>query len=65
MEDASPADRVNTSMADQSSHSGVRNGKTRLLSLDDLDRRTRAFQVAHDTKHAIISDLGGADSFDA
>ena len=60
MEDASPADRVNTSMADQS-HSGVRNGKTRLLSLDDLDRRTKAFQVAHDTKHAIIADLGGAE----
>ncbi len=35
--------------------------KTRLLSLDDLDRRTKAFQVAHDTKHAIIADLGGAE----
>lgn len=35
--------------------------KTRLLSLDDLDRRTKAFQVAHDTKHAIISDLGGVE----
>ena len=35
--------------------------KTRLLSLDDLDRRTRAFQTAHEMKHAIISDLGGLD----
>ena len=35
--------------------------RTRLLSLDDLDRRTRAFQVAHDTKHSIVSDLGGED----
>ncbi|MGA9562652.1 MAG: hypothetical protein WBR32_16560 [Pseudolabrys sp.] len=38
-----------------------RGGKTRLLSLDDLDRRTRAFQTAHDMKHAIIADLGGAE----
>lgn len=35
--------------------------RTRLLSLDDLDRRTRAFQVAADAKRAIISDLGGED----
>ena len=40
-----------------------RNGgsKTRLLSLADLDRRTRAGQTAHDMKRAIVSDLGGAD----
>ena len=44
-------------------HSTRRKGssKTRLLSLDDLDRRTRAFQTAHEMKHAIISDLGGLD----
>lgn len=35
--------------------------RTRLLSLDDLDRRTRAFQTAHDMKRAIVSDLGGED----
>ena len=36
-------------------------GKTRLLSLDDLDRRTRAFQNAKEMRHAIISDLGGTE----
>jgi hypothetical protein len=35
--------------------------KTRLLSMTDLDNRTRAYQVAQETKAAIIADLGGRD----
>lgn len=35
--------------------------RTRLLSLDDLDRRTRAFQTAKETKDSIVGDLGGED----
>jgi hypothetical protein len=58
------ADAMLTANGDDDEHDdGERRYKsrTRLLSLDDLDRRTRAFQVAADAKHAIISDLGGED----
>jgi len=36
-----------------------RAGKTRLLSLADLDQRSRAYNMAVNAKAAIISDLGG------
>ncbi len=36
-----------------------RGSKVRLLSLDDLDKRTRAAQFARETRDAICSDLGG------
>ena len=36
-----------------------RGGKTRLVSMSDLDRRTKAAQTAVATKIAIIADLGG------
>ena len=36
-------------------------GKTRLLSLADLDRRTRAAQHAREVRNAIVADLGGED----
>ena len=36
-------------------------GKARLLSIDDLDRRTRAAQHCQATRNAILADLGGAD----
>ena len=39
----------------------VRIGKTRLISMDDLDRRTRAAQAAIETRDAIVADLGGAE----
>jgi hypothetical protein len=35
--------------------------KARLVTLDQIDRRTKAAQLALETKDAIISDLGGAD----
>ena len=38
-----------------------RTQKTRLLSLADLDNRTKAAQIAQETKAAIIADLGGED----
>lgn len=34
-------------------------GKTRLLTLDDLDGRTRAAQHVKDTRQEVIADLGG------
>lgn len=36
-----------------------RAGKVRLVSMQDLDRRTKAAQTAVATKSAIMSDLGG------
>jgi len=36
-------------------------GKVRFLTLEDLDGRTRAAQHVRDTRHEVISDLGGAD----
>ena len=38
-----------------------RAGKVRLVSMGDLDRRTRAAQEALATKSAIMADLGGED----
>jgi hypothetical protein len=35
--------------------------KARLVSLDQIDRRTKAAQLALEAKEAIIADLGGAD----
>lgn len=35
--------------------------KARLLTLDDLDRRTRAYQRTQELRDGIISDLGGAE----
>lgn len=35
--------------------------KVRLLTLDDLDKRTRAAQFAHETRDRVCEDLGGAD----
>ena len=37
----------------------VKSGKTRLVGLQDLDRRSRAYQTATNVKANIISDLGG------
>jgi hypothetical protein len=36
-------------------------GKVRLLSLDDLDGRTRAAQHVRDTRQDVIADLGGEE----
>ncbi len=36
-------------------------GKARLISLDQLDRRTKAAQLALETKESIVADLGGED----
>jgi hypothetical protein len=41
---------------------GKRSGKVRLLSLSDLDRRTRAAALAFDTRDALLDDLGGAET---
>jgi len=41
--------------------SSPKQGKTRLLTLDDLDGRTRAAQYVKDTQREVISDLGGED----
>src|SRR5437762_12925757 len=38
-----------------------RAGKVRLLSLADLDGRTRAAQLARETRDRVCEDLGGAD----
>lgn len=38
-----------------------RGGKVRLLTLDDLDGRTRAAQQVRDTRAEVIADLGGED----
>jgi hypothetical protein len=43
----------------------VRNGKARLLTLDDLDGRTRARQRADDLRERVICERGGADRIDA
>jgi hypothetical protein len=48
-------------MAEEPPKGTVRLGKTRLISMSDLDRRTKAAQVALETREAIISDLGGED----
>lgn len=36
-----------------------RGGKTRLLTISDLDGRTRAAQHAEETRNAIVADLRG------
>ena len=36
--------------------------KLRLLTLDDLDKRTRAAQFAMDTRDRVCADLGGVDN---
>src|SRR5262245_61647634 len=36
-------------------------GKVRLLTLADLDRRTRAFQHINNTRAEVLADLGGED----
>ena len=46
---------------DDAQKAPLRIGKTRLISMDDLDRRTNAARIALETQDAIISDLGGAD----
>jgi hypothetical protein len=38
-----------------------RAGKVRLVSMSDMDRRTKAAQTAVATKSAIMADLGGED----
>src|SRR4051812_22516614 len=39
----------------------VKTGKARLLSLGDLDRRTRAAQAAFDLRDRIVAERGGAE----
>jgi hypothetical protein len=40
---------------------GVPPGKVRLLTTADLDRRTKASQIALEIRSAIMADLGGED----
>ena len=47
--------------SDEAATTPTKAGKARLISLDQLDRRTRAAQLALEAKEAIIGDLGGAD----
>lgn len=42
-----------------------RGGKVRLLTLDDLDGRTRAAQIVRETRQEVTADLGGADQLSA
>ena len=44
--------------AEKTSETGSK-GKVRLLSLDDLDGRTRAAQQVRETRQAILADCGG------
>ena len=37
------------------------NGKARLLTLDDLDRRTNAYQRTAEILEGVMSDMGGAE----
>jgi hypothetical protein len=43
---------------DEAAKPPIRVGKTRLISMSDLDRRTRASQTAIETKNAIL-ETGG------
>ena len=36
-------------------------GKARLLTLDDLDRRTQAYRLTSEILEGVMSDMGGAD----
>jgi hypothetical protein len=47
--------------ADSAPSAGTQRGKVRLLTLDDLDGRTRAAQHVRDTRQEVIGDLGGAE----
>jgi hypothetical protein len=47
--------------ADEAAKPPERVGKARLVTLDQIDRRTKAAQLALEAKEAIIADLGGAD----
>lgn len=40
-------------------------GKARLLTLDDLDGRTRAAQMVKETRQEVVADLGGIDRLSA
>lgn len=40
---------------------GSDGGRVRLLTLNDLDRRTRAYQRVRTTRAEVIADLGGED----
>ncbi|MCC5977024.1 MAG: hypothetical protein JJU21_03080 [Salinarimonas sp.] len=40
---------------------GSNGGKARLLTLDDLDRRTQAYQRTAEILEGVMSDMGGAD----
>ena len=46
---------------DEAANPPARTPKARLVSLDQIDRRTKAAQLALETKNAIITDLGGLD----
>jgi len=46
---------------DEAANPPVRAPKARLVSLDQIDRRTKAAQLALEAKEAIIADLGGID----
>ena len=41
--------------------SGSDTGKMRFLTLEDLDRRTRAYQRVKETRAEVLADLGGED----
>jgi hypothetical protein len=45
--------------AENTAASKPNGGRVRLLTLDDLDGRTKAYQHVRDTRAAIASDLGG------
>src|SRR5262249_32049757 len=46
---------------DEAANPPARAPKARLVSIDQIDRRTKAAQLALEAKEAIITDLGGAD----
>jgi hypothetical protein len=46
---------------DEAANPPVRAGKVRLVSMDQIDRRTKAAQLALEAKQSIIADLGGLD----
>jgi len=47
--------------ADDGANPPVRAQKVRLVSMDQIDRRTKAAQLALEAKQAVIGDLGGLD----
>lgn len=47
--------------AGKNADASAKRGKERLLTLEDLDGRTRAFQHVQSTRKEVVADLGGED----